>query len=307
MKKVDDKKTILILNPAAGKGKGKKNFDAIFSALSEKFKNLEVKTSEYPGHIVEISKNAVKDSCQRIISIGGDGTPFEVINGLYTDGKPQQEIELGMSPAGTGNSFIRYFDNVSHEKWVEHVLNGKTRKVDMVEFTYFKQGKKIKNYFINILGVGLIADILKLTNEKLKFLGTLGYSMAVLIRLFKGMNNRMKVTIDDQTFELKNSALVISNSKYTGGEMKIAPMADTNDGKVDMIVFNEVNRREILNIFANVFKGKHVNHPKVKVFKGSEMEIDADPQQLLTADGELLGNTPMKLKVLPGELKILAP
>jgi diacylglycerol kinase (ATP) len=153
----------------------------------------------------------------------------------------------------------------------------------------------------------LIADILKLTNEKLKFLGTLGYSMAVLIRLFKGMNNRMKVTIDDQTFELKNSALVISNSKYTGGEMKIAPRADTNDGRVDMIVFNEVNRREIINIFANVFKGKHVDHPRVKVFKGSEMEIDAEPRQLLMADGELLGETPTKLKVLPGELKILAP
>ena len=307
MKTIDDKKTLLILNPVAGKGKGKKNFDAVLSALSEKFKNLEVKTSEYPGHIVEISKMAVKDGCQRIISIGGDGTPFEVINGLYADGKPGQEIELGMIPAGTGNSFIRDFDNVSPGKWVGHVLEGKTRKVDMVEFTYFMQGKEVKNYYINILGVGLIADILKLTNEKLKFLGALGYSLAVLIRLFKGMNNRMTVTIDDQTFELKNSALVISNSKFTGGEMKIAPMADTNDGKVDMIVFNEVNRREILNIFANVFKGKHVNHPKVRTFSGAKMEIDADPQQLLTADGELLGETPMKLKVLPGELKILTP
>jgi diacylglycerol kinase (ATP) len=307
MKTIDDKKTLLILNPAAGKGKGKKNFDAVLSALSEKFKNLEVKTSEYPGHIVEISKNAVKDGCQRIISIGGDGTPFEVINGLYAEGKPGQEIELGMIPAGTGNSFIRDFDEASPGKWVKHVLNGKSRKVDMVEFTYFKQGKEIKNYFINILGVGLIADILKLTNEKLKFLGALGYSMAVLIRLFKGMNNRMKVTIDNQNFELKNSALVISNSKYTGGEMKIAPMADTNDGKVDMIVFNEVNRTEIINIFANVFKGKHVNHPKVRIFNGAEMEIDAEPQQLLMADGELLGETPMKLKVLPGELKILTP
>jgi YegS/Rv2252/BmrU family lipid kinase len=307
MKTVDDKKTLLIFNPAAGKGKGKKNFDTIFSTLSEKFENLEFKKSEYPGHIVEISKNAVKDGCQRIISIGGDGTPFEVINGIYADGKPGQEIELGMIPAGTGNSFIRDFDDAFHEKWIVHVLNGKTHKVDMVEFTYFKQGKEVKNYFINILGIGLIADILKLTNEKLKFLGTLGYSMAVLIRLFKGMNNRMKVTIDDQTFVLKNSALVISNSKFTGGEMKIAPMADTNDGKVDMIAFNEVNRRDIINIFANVFKGKHVNHPKVKVFKGSEMEIDAEPQQLLMADGELLGETPMKLKVLPGELKILAP
>jgi len=89
--------------------------------------------------------------------------------------------------------------------------------------------------------------------------------------------------------------------------MKIAPMADTDDGNVDMIVFNEVNRREIVNIFANVFKGKHVDHPKVKVFKGFEMEIDAEPQQLLMADGELLGETPMKLKVLPGELRILAP
>jgi len=307
MKTVDDKKTLLIFNPAAGKGKGKKNFDTIFSTLSEKFENLEFKKSEYPGHIVEISKNAVKDGCQRIISIGGDGTPFEVVNGIYADGKPGQEIELGMIPAGTGNSFIRDFDDAFHEKWIVHVLNGKTHKVDMVEFTYFKQGKEVKNYFINILGIGLIADILKLTNEKLKFLGTLGYSMAVLIRLFKGMNNRMKVTIDDQTFVLKNSALVISNSKFTGGEMKIAPMADTNDGKVDMIAFNEVNRRDIINIFANVFKGKHVNHPKVKVFKGSEMEIDAEPQQLLMADGELLGETPMKLKVLPGELKILVP
>lgn len=307
MKKIDDKKTLLILNPAAGKGKGLKNFDVVLSALSEKFKNLEVKRSEYPGHIVEISKNAVKDGCQRIISIGGDGTPFEIINGVYADGKPGQEIELGTIPAGTGNSFIRDFDEIFPEKWVKHVINGKTRKVDMVEFTYFMQEKEVKNYFINILGVGLIADILKLTNERLKFLGTLGYSMAVLIRLFKGMNNRMKVTVDDQNFELKNSALVISNSKYTGGEMKIAPMADTNDGKIDMIVFNEVNRREIINIFANVFKGKHVDHPKVKVFKGSEMQIDAEPRQLLMADGELLGETPMKLKVLPGELKILAP
>lgn len=307
MKTVDDKKTLLILNPAAGKGKGKKSFDAVLSALSEKFKNMEVMKSEYPGHIVEISKNAVKDDCQRIISIGGDGTPFEIINGIYADGKSEQEIELGMIPTGTGNSFIRDFDDAFPEKWINHVLNGRTRNIDMVEFTYFKHEKEVKNYFINIQGIGLIADILKLTNEKLKFLGTLGYSMAVLIRLFKGMNNRMKVTVDDQTFELRNSALVISNSKYTGGEMKIAPMADTGDGKVDMIVFNEVNRRDIINIFANVFKGKHVNHPRVKVFKGSEIEIDAEPQQLLMADGELLGETPMKLKVLPGELKILAP
>lgn len=306
MHMTDDTKTLLILNPAAGKGKGKKQFDTVRTALEKKFKNLDIKTSEYPGHIAEISKHAMIDGCQRIISIGGDGTPFEIINGIYANGIPGQEIELGMIPAGTGNSFLRDFDDVSPEKWVETILKGKTRSVDVVEFTYFKQGNQTKNYYINIMGIGLIADILKLTNEKLKFLGAMGYSAAVLIRLFKGMNNRMTVTIDNQAFELENSALVISNSKYTGGEMKIAPMADTGDGSVDMIVFNEVNRREIISIFANVFKGKHVDHPKVKVFKGTEMEVNAEPRQLLMADGELLGETPMQLKVFPGQLKILA-
>ncbi len=303
----NETKTLLILNPAAGKGKGRKQFDIVRIALEKKFKNLDIRISEYPGHIVEISKDAVIGGCRRIISIGGDGTPFEILNGIYANGMPGQEIELGMIPAGTGNSFLRDFDDVTPGKWLETILAGKTRSVDVVEFTYFKQGKQIKNYHINIMGIGLIADILKLTNEKLKFLGAMGYSAAVLVRLFKGMNNRMTLTVDNETVELKNSALVISNSKYTGGEMKIAPMADTGDGKVDMIVFNEVNRREVIDIFLNVFKGKHVDHPKVKIFKGAEMEVKAEPRQLLMADGELLGETPVKLKVLPGRLKIFAP
>ena len=88
--------------------------------------------------------------------------------------------------------------------------------------------------------------------------------------------------------------------------MKIAPMADTQDGLVDMVIFQEVNRRDILNIFSRVFKGTHVGHPKVRTFRAAEIVIDSCPQELLMADGELLGQTPLRLKVLPGELAILA-
>jgi diacylglycerol kinase (ATP) len=301
----DNTNTLLILNPAAGKGKGKKQFDTIRIALENRFRNLETQISEYHGHVVEISKKAVNDGYRRIITVGGDGTPFEVVNGIYGEGVPVGDIELGMIPAGTGNSFLRDFAAADQRIWLENVLSGTTRQVDVVEFTYFKEGKQVKNYYLNIMGIGLIADILKLTNEKLKFLGAMSYGAAVLIRLFRGMHNRMKVTVDGETVEMKNSAMVISNSRYTGGEMKIAPMADTSDGKVDMIVFNEVNRREILDIFLKVFKGKHIGHPKVKTFRGSEMTVDTEPRQLLMADGELLGETPMTLNVLPNKLRIL--
>jgi YegS/Rv2252/BmrU family lipid kinase len=302
-----DMKTLLVLNPAAGKGKGKRNFQAIHDRMKDKFPNLTTRVSEYPGHLTEIGKEAANENYQRIISIGGDGTPFELINGLYANGKPQQKIQLAMIPAGTGNSFLRDFGDISQQRWLDAALNGTYRPVDLVEFQYRKEGKEIKKYFINIMGIGLIADILKLTNERLKFLGAFGYSMAVLIRLFKGMNNRMTISMNGQrqTFEIKNSALVISNSKFTGGEMKIAPTAETGDGKVDMVVFQEVNRREIIDIFSKVFKGTHISHPKVKVLSSPEFEIQAEPAQLLMADGELLGETPMKLKVLPNELSIL--
>jgi diacylglycerol kinase family enzyme len=116
----------------------------------------------------------------------------------------------------------------------------------------------------------------------------------------------MRLTIDGEKLEIVDSALVISNSKFTGGGMKIAPMADTQDGRVDLVIFQGVNRRDILNIFSRVFKGTHVSHPKVKTCSAVEVTIDSSPQELLMADGELLGLTPLRLKVLPAELAILA-
>jgi YegS/Rv2252/BmrU family lipid kinase len=295
-------KTLLILNPVAGKGKGKKNFNIIHNLLKEKFRNIEIIISEYRGHISKISGNAIKDGFKRILTIGGDGTPYEVINGIKTK-EELKNIEIGMIPAGTGNSFLRDFVDINYKKIIDRIKSGKTRYVDVIEIEYGKEKKR--KYYLNILGVGLIADILKLTNEKLKFMGELGYSVSVLTHIFKGLKNKIKMRYDKESIELKNSAMVISNSKYTGGKMKISPLSDTQDGKVDIVIFDEVSRIDIIKIFAGVFKGSHLNHKKVKHIRASEIEIEATPQLLLMADGELLNQTPLKLTVLPKALKIL--
>ena len=301
-----DLKTLLVLNPHAGKGKGRKNFPAIRELLERRIRNMDVRVSEYAGHAFQIGRDAARDGYQRILSVGGDGTPFEIVNGLYAEGRPRQAVELGMIPAGTGNSFLRDFSTLSWRQALDNILAGKSRKVDLAEIAYARDGREARQYYLNILGIGLIADILKLTNEKLKGFGSLGYSLAVMLRLARGMRNRMLLTVDGEKMEVADSALVISNSKYTGGGMKIAPMADTGDGRVDLVVFQGVDRRDILNIFARVFKGTHVGHPKVKTFRAAEIVIDSRPQELLMADGEMLGRTPLRLKVLPGELKVLA-
>jgi diacylglycerol kinase (ATP) len=298
-------RTLLVVNPAAGHGRGEKCFRALEPRLLKEIPGLEVRRSEYAGHAVEIGRAAADEGIPRIICLGGDGTPYEVLTGLYSGGKPPGLREIGLIPAGTGNSFLRDFGVVTADQALDNILGGKRREVDLVEFEYADKGKRVRRYSLNILGVGLIADILKLTNERLKGLGSLGYSLAVLLRLVKGMDNRIDIEADGRSWTVRDSALVISNSKYTGGKMMIAPMADPADGRADLVVFREVNRREIIAIFRGVFAGTHIGHPKVEATAAAEMSVEGTPPLQIMADGELLGHTPLRVKVLPKELTIL--
>lgn len=302
-------KTLLVVNPAAGHGRGKKVFERLEPRLRAAFPGLDVRFSEYAGHAVEIGREVAGAGFDRLLCLGGDGTPYELINGLYAGGPPAHLPEIGQIPAGTGNSFLRDFDITTPDQALEAILAGRRRKVDLVEFSYREDlsgGPILRRYSLNIIGVGLIADILQLTNERLKFMGAAGYSLAVLVRLIRGMSNRLTIEADGRTLEVANSALVVSNSKYTGGKMKIAPPADTSDGRADVILFNGVNRREIVSIFAGVFSGKHLAHPKVETIQAASIAVESDPPLRLMADGELIGWTPLRLKVLPSEIVFLA-
>ena len=299
-------RTLIVVNPAAGHGRGEKCFRRLESHLLKGIPGLEVRFSEYPGHAVELGRRAAEDEIPRILCLGGDGTAFEVINGLYAERRPARHAEIGLIPAGTGNSFLRDFGVTSAEQALENILAGRRHTVDLIEFEYQSRGRTERRFSLNILGVGLIADILKLTNERLKIFGSLGYSLAVLLRLAKGMDNRIDIEADGRAWSIRDSALVISNSKFTGGKMMIAPPADASDGRADLVVFREVNRREIIDIFRRVFSGTHVKHPKVEISSAAEISIRGTPPLMIMADGELLGETPLRAKVMPRELTILA-
>ena len=299
-------RTLLIVNPAAGHGRGEKCFRRLEPRLLREIPGLEVRFSERPGHAVELGQRAAEEGIPRVLCLGGDGTVYEVINGLYAGGAPSSPVEIGPIPAGTGNSFLRDFGVIKPEEALENILAGRRHQVDLIEFEYREGGRTERRLSLNIIGVGLIADILKLTNERLKGFGALGYSIAVLIRLAKGMDNQIDIEADGRGWTVLDSALVISNSKYTGGGMMIAPPADVADGRADLVVFRGVNRREIVAIFRRVFSGGHMRHPKVETTAASEISVSGIPPLRVMADGELLGETPLRAKVLPGALTVLA-
>ncbi len=299
-------RTLLVVNPAAGHGHGRKVFERLEPRLRSAVPDLEVRFSEHAGHAVEIGRDAARAGYDRLLCLGGDGTPYELINGLYGEGRPARRPEIGQIPAGTGNSFLRDFDITTPDLALDAIVAGRRRPVDLIEFEEQERGRTVRRYSLNIIGVGLIADILRLTNERLKFMGAAGYSAAVIARLIRGMSNHIVIEADGHRIEAENSALVVSNSKFTGGKMKIAPKADASDGMADLVLFNDVNRREIVSIFSGVFSGKHAEHPTVHMRQAASMAVECDPPLRLMVDGELIGWTPLRLKVLPAELVILA-
>jgi len=127
-------KTLLIVNPAAGHGLGRKTFARLETRLRTEIPGLEVRFSEHAGHSVDLGREAARGAYDRILCLGGDGTPYEVINGLYADGRPARLPEIGQIPAGTGNSFLRDFGIETPEQALEAIFAGRRRKADLVEF-----------------------------------------------------------------------------------------------------------------------------------------------------------------------------
>jgi len=283
---------LLIVNPKARKNKGLKIADNAVFYLKQQNINPHVVVSQYPGHAMELAKQADLNQYQGIIAVGGDGTLFEIINGLLKN-HDSISIPLGQIPVGTGNSFIKDL-NINNEKdALQKIAAKKTRKIDV---GYFKCPDH-EFYFINLLGFGFVSNVAYSAN-KYKFLGSLSYIIGVFEQVIKLKAYPLEITIDGTVYQRNNIFVEICNSTKTGGDMIMAPDAKIDDGFLDVILLNDISRAKLLNTFPKIFKGEHIHIPEAEVFKARNIIAKTETPQILTPDGEILGTTPIEVTIL---------
>jgi len=284
-------KLTMIVNPNAGKKQGLKVAEQAKAELTQRGFQIETLVSTKAGETATLAESLNIDNVQGILAVGGDGTLFEVVNGLLKN-RDDLSIPLGQIPVGTGNSFIKDLGINSVEEALDVISSKKTRPVDLGHFTYSGG----QHYFINLLGSGFVSNV-AYRGKKYKALGSLSYIFGVLEELVVLKSTPIELNIDGEIIKRDAIFTEICNSKYTGGDMMMAPGAEIDDGLFDVIVLNKINRRKLLSLFPAIFKGKHVDDPAMEVFRGKKVVLTSRDSQVLTPDGETFGTTPLEAQM----------
>jgi diacylglycerol kinase (ATP) len=296
----------LIVNPAAGAGKTAKRWPKIRQLLKKIGVRFEHDLTEAPGHAIELAKRAVGKGYRFIVSVGGDGTINEVVNGIYDTGE-LKDVALGIIGTGTGGDYIRTLGlSRQYTQSCEHLLHPQKIVVDLGMVEHTVDGQKRQRLFTNFAGLGFDAEVVKATNLKFKSLGAMpSYLMGLLTTLVCYHNREITLRIDGKEEKRKVCTVIMSNGKYGGGSMFIAPNADLKDGLFDVVIIGDISKPDLLASIPRIYRGTHLTHPKVSLYHAREVEIDTRSSTALQADGELLGEAPARFKVLPSALTIL--
>jgi diacylglycerol kinase (ATP) len=289
-------KTLVILNPAAGHGRGEARWRA--GGLPE----LEVWRTEAPGHASELARKAA-GRYDAVVAAGGDGTLGEVVDGYLS--APSDRTALATWPIGSGCDRARHIGMKATGAALRSVLAGAPRRLDagLVEY---KQGRR---YFLNIAALGLAGDVaMRVQASGKKWGGTLTYLLQSLAALASAKAWPMDFVVDGERLPRAGCHLaVLANTTTFGGGMRVAPGASAEDGLLDLVTVGDLSRLELLRRFPSIYTGGHLGARGVAHRLAKKVEVSSPETVYLNIDGDAIGTLPAAFTVLPGAVPFFCP
>jgi YegS/Rv2252/BmrU family lipid kinase len=302
----------IVINPVAGNGKAKK----IVQSILQKIKctcdfELNISFTKGKNDAVYITRKAILDGASMIIAVGGDGTINEVVNGFFFDGKPLNPLcELGIINCGTGGGYARTLNNPhSTEKQIEQILIPGSSTLDLGQISWYDSpGKKNSRLFVNECQIGIGSDVASAVGRKSKFFGGMlafGVTATALALFMKPVE--VSVGFDGEDFqEFTLIGLVVGNGTECAGGMKLTPDAELNDGLFDVLLIKDMNASQRILNLSKVYSGRHILSPHCTVKRCKKIRVRSDDKVSMESDGEMLGDSPFDIEILPSAIRVKA-
>jgi len=297
---------LAVVNPAAGGGACGRHAVATIDRLRQSGLQVDVVETRAAGDARTRAREELAAGRRDFIAVGGDGTSFEIVNGLLDAPVPGARPSLGFLPLGTGNSFLRDFTDQGAAYAIEALQSGKRRPCDVIKVTHTSGGTTGTLHYINILSIGFVADVGATRNRHFSGLGEFGYTLGTVLRVASLHPYVFPMTIAGREGEDRDplTFLSINNSRFTGGKMMMAPDANTRDGLLDIIRVGKMGRIALLRTFPKIFKGTHVQHPAVSCYQAPAVDLRLGADVDVMIDGEMMKLNPTRLEVVPGAIDV---
>ena len=312
---------LAIINPAAGGGRCGQRVSAALDRLRADGIKLETAETRAASEATQIARHAFRNGYRKFLAVGGDGTSFEIVNGIFPDALASKDAlaastdapctatpTLGFLPLGTGNSFLRDFEDLAVGKGgLEHAIEALTarrsRPCDVFRLTH-TQGVI---YYTNLLSIGFAADVAMLRHRRFQALGQFGYLLSIFLCLARLDRRPFPLRFDEQRdFDGRPCLfLTFNNSKFTGGTMMIAPDAEIDDGLIEYVRWGPISRLGLIRNLSTLYDGTHTNHPLAERHAVRRVEFQLDAPIDIMVDGEVLTLQCQSIDVLPSALRVV--
>jgi YegS/Rv2252/BmrU family lipid kinase len=294
---------LAVVNPAAGGGRSRKLLQPALDRIRAGGIKVDVVETNAPHQAAEIARDAYSTGRRRFIAVGGDGTSYEIVNGLFPLGEGGGSPTLAFLPLGTGNSFLRDFTNQGIEYAIESLLAGRSRPCDVLRLKH-KDGVI---HYINLLSMGFSADVATLRARHFSGWGELGYQSSIFICLARFRRRPFPLRVDGEEKIDRRPCLFLtfSNSKFTGGTMMIAPKAEADDGLIEFVRWGPIGRIGLIRNLPTLYDGTHIEHPLAERRSAKRVEFALDSPVDVMVDGEVLTLHCQELDVLPSVLNVV--
>ena len=263
-------------------------------------------------HATSLVRTALLKGYDLIVSVGGDGTHNEVINGFFTDGAIfNPRASLAVVPCGTGSDLCRSLGISSGiASTVETILSGWEREVDAGRLIFSQASNSAcERLFLNVASLGLSARVNNNLGSQPHFLGGSGRFLLATVRtLLEHRQDRVSLEIDGEVFpDQLTSMVAAANGKFFGGGMRIAPHSRFDDGLLDVVMIGAVSLLDFIRWGPRFYRGRYLSHPRIQYWKARTILAKSEVPVPVEVDGETVGTLPASFTVLPKAVRILGP
>jgi diacylglycerol kinase (ATP) len=304
--------TVAIVNPAAGGGRVGRRWPTLQPQLLERLGPVRFCLTRAPGEATALAAEAVASGARTILSMGGDGTHNEVVNGILAANPEPGAISLGLLPAGTGGDLCRVVTTGTELLQAAAALPQSTgAPVDVGRVSFFAEdsGEARVRHFINTASLGISGVVDRIVSRSSSLLGgTATFYISTLRALAAYTPATVQLTLDGRDLGSPTiTNVVICNSRYAGGGMLFGPEARLADGLLDVMIFEHRSVFASIALSSRIYAGTHAEVEHVTAHRGASLTVTplgAAPL-LLDTDGEVPGIGPATITVLPGAIRLL--